>query len=67
MYILFIGQIECQRGSKVTLCHDWKGDENEVWMYNFFVLLRYCGITVLRYLVITVFRYYMILKYFEYE
>ena len=67
MYILFIWQIECQRGSKVTLCHDWTGDENEVRMYNFFVLLRYCGITVLRYLVITVLRYYMILKYFEYE
>lgn len=59
MYILFIGQIECQRGSKVTLCHDWTGDENEVWMYNFFVLLRYYGISLLR--------YYMILKYFEYE
>lgn len=75
MYILFIGQIECQRGSKVTLCHDWTGDENEVWMYNFFVILRYCviavlryyGITVSRYYGITVLRYYMILKYFEYE
>ena len=44
MYILFIGQIECQRGSRVTICHDWTGDENEVRTYNFFDLLRYSGI-----------------------